>query len=160
MAALVLRLENVEQCYERIGRVHPKRWAERIAALVKSELQSVSAQWIADWRDSVAADARERHKVPLFCKTEDTLLHDLLRAFTVYDILTEPVTMRAFSIRCYADSKHFERQVRKEFLSIARKYSTELAAACEETNLGEREQLALLGIYPGRNCMSFPAGAA
>lgn len=147
MAALVLRLENVEQCYERIGRVHPKRWAERIAALVESELRSVSAQWIADWRDSVAAEARERHKVPAFCKTEDALLRDLLRAFTVYDILTGPVTMRAFSIRCYADSKHFERQVRKEFLSIARKYSTELAAACEETNLGEREQLALLGIY-------------
>ncbi len=147
MAALVLRLESAEQCYERIGRVHPKRWAERIAVLVENELQSVSAPWIADWRDSVVADARERHKVPAFCKTKDVLLRDLLHAFAVYDTLTEPVTMRAFSIRCYADSKYFERQVRKEFLHIACKYSTELAAACEETDLGEREQLALLGIY-------------
>ena len=33
------------------------------------------------------------------------------------------------------------------FLRIARKYDNALALACEENNLGEKEQLAFLGIY-------------
>lgn len=55
--------------------------------------------------------------------------------------------MRAFSSRCFSDTKYFERNVRDLFLTIARKYDTELALACDENELGEREQLAFLGIY-------------
>ena len=56
-------------------------------------------------------------------------------------------TMRAFSSQCFHDTKYFERNVRELFLTIARKYNTQLAAACTEAKLGERDQLAFLGIY-------------
>jgi hypothetical protein len=55
--------------------------------------------------------------------------------------------MRAFSSKCFHDTKYFERNVREIFLRIARKYNAELALACEENPLGERDQLAFLGIY-------------
>ena len=55
--------------------------------------------------------------------------------------------MRAFSIKCFSDTKYFERNIRDLFLRIARKYDNALALACEENNLGEKEQLAFLGIY-------------
>ena len=55
--------------------------------------------------------------------------------------------MRAFSSQCFHDTKYFERNVRKTFLRIARKYCTDLAAVCEEEELSERNQLAFLGIY-------------
>ena len=55
--------------------------------------------------------------------------------------------MRAFSIKCFSDTKYFERNIRDLFLRIARKYDSALAIACEENNLGEKEQLAFLGIY-------------
>ena len=61
--------------------------------------------------------------------------------------LSGSVTMRAFSSQCFHDTKYFERNVRELFLTIARKYNTQLAAACTEAELGERDQLAFLGIY-------------
>ena len=64
-----------------------------------------------------------------------------------YAELSGSVTMRAFSSQCFHDTKYFERNVRELFLTIARKYNTQLAAACTEAELGERDQLAFLGIY-------------
>ena len=86
-------------------------------------------------------------KVPAFCKKDDASLRDLLGALRGYAALSGSITMRAFSSRCFSDTKYFERNVRDLFLTIARKYDTELALACDENELGEREQLAFLGIY-------------
>jgi hypothetical protein len=55
--------------------------------------------------------------------------------------------MRAFSSRCYQDTKTFEREVRDTFLRAALQYSADLAEACQQGDLGDREQLAYLGIY-------------
>lgn len=70
-----------------------------------------------------------------------------LLTFQRYAELSGSVTMRAFSSQCFHDTKYFERNVRELFLTIARKYNTQLAAACTEAELGERDQLAFLGIY-------------
>ena len=86
-------------------------------------------------------------KVPTFCRENDGLLQDLLLTFQRYATLSGSVTMRAFSSQCFHDTKYFERNVRELFLTIARKYNTQLAAACTEAELGEKDQLAFLGIY-------------
>ena len=66
----------------------------------------------------------------------------------VYDALHgETITMRAFSSRCYQDSKFFERVVRDRFLREARQYNPALSEVCEQGELGIREQLAFMGIY-------------
>ena len=75
-------------------------------------------------------------------------MNDLLTAFCEYDALQgEPITMRAFSSKCYHDTKYFERIVREQFLRIAQKYDAELSLLCEEETLGIKDQLAYLGIY-------------
>lgn len=86
-------------------------------------------------------------KVPTYCRGNDGLLQELLLTFQRYAELSGSVTMRAFSSQCFHDTKYFERNVRELFLTIARKYNTQLAAACTEAELGARDQLAFLGIY-------------
>ena len=85
--------------------------------------------------------------MPTYCRENDGLLQELLLTFQRYAELSGSVTMRAFSSQCFHDTKYFERNVRELFLTIARKYNTQLAAACTEAELGERDQLAFLGIY-------------
>lgn len=147
LSAVVLNLEQVMLCYTALGRVHPKTRANHIAALIDSALEGVSVPWIVAWKVDTCSEAAEHWKVPNFCKSDDTLLRDLLRAFREYAALAGSITMRAFSIKCFSDTKYFERNVRDLFLKIARKYDNGLALACEENDLGEREQLAFLGIY-------------
>lgn len=147
LACIVLDLERVAQCYEYADRVHPRKRAEEVEHLITQKLEGNPVSWIAAWRDAVCAQVRNSMKVPTFCRENDGLLRDLLLTFQRYAELSGSMTMRAFSSQCFHDTKYFERNVRELFLGIARKYNAQLAAACTEAELGERDQLAFLGIY-------------
>ena len=147
LSAVVLRLDRIMPCYAAAERVHPRVRAKQVTDAVRAGLGGTAVPWIAAWRDDVCKSADEEMKVPAFCKKDTAILRDLLCAFREYAALSGSITMRAFSSRCFSDTKYFERNVRDLFLTIARKYDTELALACDENKLGEREQLAYLGIY-------------
>lgn len=147
LSAIVLRLDRIMPCYAAAERVHPRVRAKQVTDAVRAGLGGTAVPWIAAWRDDVCKSADEEMKVPAFCKKDTAILRDLLCAFREYAALSGSITMRAFSSRCFSDTKYFERNVRDLFLTIARKYDTELALACDENKLGEREQLAYLGIY-------------
>lgn len=147
LSAIVLNLEQVMQSYTALERVHPKTRANHIATLISGSLEGISIPWIVAWKEDICSEAVLHLKVPNFCKSDDTLLHDLLRSFREYAVLPGSITMRAFSSKCFSDTKYFERNIRDLFLRIARKYDSTLALACEENHLGEKEQLAFLGIY-------------
>ena len=134
-------------CYNTLGRVDPKTRANHIAALISGSLEGVSIPWIVAWKEEICSEAIEHLKIPNFCKSDDTLLNDLLCSFREYAVLPGGITMRAFSSKCFSDTKYFERNIRDLFLKIAKKYDKALALACEENCLGEKEQLAFLGIY-------------
>jgi len=147
LSAIVLRLDQIPQCYASVRRVHPKVRATQVIQLIDSSLKDVAIPWMIAWKADVCKSAAEQMKIPAFCKTDDTLLRDLLRAFREYSALPGGITMRAFSSRCFSDTKYFERNVRDLFLRIARQYDADLAISCDENGLGEKEQLAYLGIY-------------
>lgn len=147
LSTIVLNLDQIMQCYSSAGRMHPKTRAKQVAELVESSLEGVTVPWIVGWKTDICKLATEQMKVPAFCKTDDTLLQDLLCALREYATLSGSITMRAFSSKCFSDTKYFERNVRDLFLRIAKKYDTDLALACDENELGEKEQLAFLGIY-------------
>lgn len=148
LSAVFLNLDKVMQCYRMLGRTHPKELAVTVETMVISKLSHVSTDWIVAWREDVCAEARNSFKVPFYCKKDLTHLSALTTAFDVYDSLHgEPITMRAFSSKCYHDTKYFEREIRDLFLRIALKYNVGLSEICEQSELGIREQLAYLGIY-------------
>ena len=147
LSTVILRWDRIMPCYAAAERVHPRVRAKQVTDAVRIGLDGVAVPWIAAWREDVCKSADEQMKVPAFCKKDDASLRDLLGALRGYAALSGSITMRAFSSRCFSDTKYFERNVRDLFLTIARKYDTELALACDENELGEREQLAFLGIY-------------
>ena len=148
LSAVILNLDQVEHCYQMTGRTHPRRQAEIVEQMVQSALDRVETAWIAAWRDDICTSAEQTYTVPGYCRRDTGFLSKLLIALAQYDALSEKtVTMRAFSSRCYHNSKTFEREIRDTFLRIAEKYHPELAVACEHTEMGIRDKLAFLGIY-------------
>lgn len=147
LSAIVLRLDQIMRCYASAERVHPKVRASQVVQLIDGSLKDITVPWIVAWKADVCRLAIEQLKTPAFCKTDDTLLQDLLCSFREYSALSGGITMRAFSSKCFSDTKYFERNVRDLFLRIARKYDADLALSCDENGLGEKEQLAFLGIY-------------
>lgn len=147
LSTVILRLEQVMPCYAAAERVHPCVRAKQVADMVNGELEGVDVPWITAWKEDICKAAAERWKIPAFCRKDAESLQALLRAFREYSALPGGITMRAFSSRCYSDTKFFERNVCDLFLKIAREYDAELAFACNEQELGVKEQLAFLGIY-------------
>lgn len=149
-SALVLSLDlpHLKSCYQKAGSLHPAEKAEQFVAIVQEMLSRVSADWITKWKDEVCQEAKTKYKIPTFCKSDFSLLKDLLTAFKAFDDLHgETIAMRTFSSRCYHDTKYFERNIRSQFLSIAAKYNFDLADAMEQTEMHIRDQQAFLGIY-------------
>ena len=104
--------------------------------------------WIVAWRNQICSDAQSEYSVPAYCKEGLSPLEDLLKAMACYDAMHgESTTMRAFSSKCFHDTKYFERNVRDLFLRIAQKYDVGLSQISAQESLGTREQLAYLGIY-------------
>ena len=148
ISAVSLNLTQVERCYQITGRLHPRQRAENVTHMICSALADVQISWISAWREDVCISAESAYTVPNYCKNDSGFLSKLLTALAQYDSLGgEPVTMRAFSSKCYHNSKIFEREVRDTFLRIAEKYHLGLAEACGHGELGVRDKLAYLGIY-------------
>ena len=148
LSCIRLHLNRVMDCYQLIGRVHPKELAMQVASIVNERLANASTCWIIAWRDQVCSGAQSEYSVPPYCKDSLSPLDDLLKALASYDAMHgESTTMRAFSSKCYHDTKYFERNVRDLFLHVAQKYDVGLSQISAQESLGKREQLAYLGIY-------------
>lgn len=148
MSVIILNLSSIEKAYCMCERQHPREKAKAVINELNKHLDSVSCDWIVCWKQDVRQAAAMTYKIPVFCKDNPTLLIKLATAFRVYDSLKGvPISMRAFSIECFNDSKTFERECRDEFLRIAQKYNSELNDVCQQQDLSQREKLAFLGIY-------------
>ena len=150
---MVLSLNLSSECllraYRLVNRLHPAGRARQVAALTSQMLSEVSTPWIAEWRDELCTAAEDSYRVPSYCRQNMSFLRELLTAMMQYDSLPEEgITMRAFSIRCYQDSKRFERCVQDEFLRVAVQHDAVLKELCALNDMSAREQLDYLGIYP------------
>ena len=147
LKCIALNLDQIHQCYLLVGRTHPADRAAGVLRAVTEQLKQVQVPWIKAWENEICDRAEHHLQVPSFCKENSDLLNDLLAVFREYDALRDGVTMRAFSSKCFHDTKYFERNIRDLFLRIARQYDETLSNACGESSLSERDQLAILGIY-------------
>ena len=145
---IALNLDAAQRAYAIAGRRHPAERARAVAAAIRDALVGVRTPWMLEWGRETCAQAEARCRVPAFCRDDPAALDGLLRALRCRDTLgEEPISLRAFSIQCFRDSKRFEREYQDEFLRIARKYNAELAEAITGEELSPRDQLAFLGIY-------------
>ncbi len=148
LSCIRLNLDRLMDCYQLTGRTHPKELAMQVASLIREQLADASTCWIVAWRNQVCADAQSEYSVPAYCKDGLSHLEDLLKAMACYNAMQgESTTMRAFSSKCFHDTKYFERNVRDLFLRIAQKYDVGLSQLSAQESLGPRDQLAYLGIY-------------
>ena len=154
LSAIVLRLDQIPQCYASAERVHPKVRATQVIQLIDGSLKDVAIPWIIAWKADVCRLAAEQLKIPAFCRTDDTPLQDLLCVFREYAALSGSITMRAFSSKCFSDTKYFERNVRDLFLRIARKYDADLAISCDENALGKENSWHIWASMLARSYMS------
>lgn len=144
---LVLNLECIENAYDFIERSHPFKETESFCKIIENKLVQVKTEWIAKWRDSVCDNMRKTLKLDNDCKKGKDFIIKLVKAFSEYDLLNDDITMRAFSSKCYGNTKTFENEIRDSFLQIAYKYDSVFHNICDDYHLSIKDKLAYFGIY-------------
>lgn len=146
--ALNLESDSLLRAYRLVDRLHPRELAQKVTEMTSQALSQTHTPWISRWRDEICAEAEKTFRVPTCCRHDFALFQDLLIALKEYDAIpTDGITKRAFSIRCFQDSKYFERSVENEFLRVAVKMDDTLGERCLLETLSARDQLSYLGIY-------------
>lgn len=140
-----LVLENVEQAYAFVCRENKHQALERVKAAILKVEQTVREGWIRCFLDETLADI-EMHKLTGILSKDQLFISDLLNALElIYTLNGQSITMRLASVRLYADSKRFEKDIMKPVISIAKRYDPVISETDVE-KLSEREILAHLGI--------------
>lgn len=140
-----LVLENVEQAYAFVCRENKHQALERVKAAILKAEQTVCEGWIRSFLDEALTDI-ECNKLTGVWNKEQQFISDLLSALgLIYTLNGKSITMRLASIRLYADSKRFEKDIMKPVISIAKRYDPVISETDVE-KLSEREILSHLGI--------------
>lgn len=149
MEEIWLIKEKVDKAYEEVKRKNPKQSYTEILKLLNSV--DFRQEWIQRFCDDMKEYMQKFQK-------ENTLLpkekaRDIIKALQEIDKMqsldkTATVLKRIFSIRCYNNSKYFEREIEKNLVRIVKKYYTN--EDLNITELNDDELLAQIGIvrYP------------
>lgn len=153
--------ERLSAVYNFVGRDPKSDTIDDICLELLGTLDVVRSPWARDFlRDSYNVISQKRSLGNRLPEDNDER-HNLLQAITYIDKFSEnEILERVFSIRCFGDSKLFERTVKSRFVSILRKY---LDAEDEST---DEDLLRQVGIakYPeqfefcGNAAISFEDG--
>lgn len=162
---LWLELPHADQAYEMLNR--PKK-AEKLTPVLNvldETARQIKTEWIQQFLQDSRASMEVSGKPEGIWSLDTNRLTQVLDAFSAIDRLCgETVSMRVFSLRMYADSKLFEREIKKRLVPIITKYEPVIADLDE---ISEREALAQVGIlmmpeifeFCGGIKMHFPDGA-
>lgn len=146
---LWLNLEQLPAAYKAAARTPLAEQLDDFIRLLRGSAERCHDNLLKLRINAEADRLAEKKSLTGLCKNGLTAVGELLIAVEAFDGLRgDGVSMRAFSIRCYHDSKHFERIVKGMFLSFMRSAYPELQELVSQNDLGEREQLCYLGIYP------------
>ncbi|MCG9969170.1 DUF2220 domain-containing protein [Pelotomaculum terephthalicicum JT] len=145
---LWLNLERLQTAYILAERQPLQNQINEYCSLLKASAERVNTPWIKRYLATQAKRLSSANRLSGLYKKGCAHVTNVLDAFERIDLLDDSgMTMRAFSIACYHDSKYFEKNIRDDFLAIAREYCPPLAELLIDQELSDREQLACLGIY-------------
>ncbi|HWQ73164.1 MAG TPA: Wadjet anti-phage system protein JetD domain-containing protein [Desulfitobacteriaceae bacterium] len=143
-----LNLEQLEDAYILAERQPLQNQIDEYCSLLKTTAERVNTPWIKSFLTTQTEKLGSTNRLSGLYKKGYAHFTDVLSALEHIDLLDDSgMSMRAFSIACYRDSKYFEKDIRDDFLAIAREYCPPLAELLTDHDLSVREQLAYLGIY-------------
>lgn len=138
-----LNTDRADEAFAFIGRKSAHSATNELIALFKEYSERIHTLWITEYLSKQISVMSERSKPVDKWQNDTALVKDILKALDEVDKLIGSISMRAFSIRLYDDSKYFENNIKKYIADIAAKNEPELKDMDE---LSEREILAQIGI--------------
>ena len=144
IAKVWLNTDAIDRAYARIKRRPKRDVTDELLERLSGLYERMSVEWAKRWLEDTITRVSHKRSVGAALPGDSKERDDLLRAVSSLADTAEIETLeRVFSIRCYRDSKHFERTVKKRLSQILRTYLA-------QDECTDDEALNLVGIvqYP------------
>lgn len=139
-----LNLDSVDTIYHYLERPTRNSKAAVVLDIIEKTLQKITIKWIRNYLEAERDSILSKGKITgIWCK-EQKIIFDFLAALESIDKLNgNAVSMRAFSINVYGDSKKFEREFKQLIIPVIKRFEPNLIDVEE---ISDRGALAQVGI--------------
>lgn len=118
-----LCLDKLEASYREVGRIPKKERVEKVLLAIQECRQRITTPWIVAFLETAAEEIADKMSLTPFLPDDEELTQAVLTALCGIEKKGEEECLeRVFSLRCFGDSKYFERQVRHKIVQIVRDY--------------------------------------
>lgn len=152
-----LQLNRVSEAYRYAGRIAKSDKINSILEAVNKTKEDINTAWIKQFMDDVVARINSKRSVSPLLPDDIELSMAILKALkTLNDCGQEEQLERVFSIKCYGDSKYFERNIKRRLISIVSKY-----LICDSDvldNMNDDEIMEQIGIVRAPEQVEFCGG--
>lgn len=139
-----LNLENVDTVYEYLGRENRASKVGRVLELIDKTLGRIESHWLRTYLLSSREYMLENNKLTGVWGKKQPFLNNFLSALVgINDLHGSSISMRAFSINIYSDSKFFEREMKPFVITVIKNNEPDLKGIDE---ISDCEVLAQVGI--------------
>ena len=159
-----LNLENVHAVYCYLERENALVKVNTVVQIIDSALDKIEVEWIISFLEAARNDMIDKNKLTgIWCK-EHIFLSNFLAAFEgISKLCGRSISMRAFSVKIYGNSKLFEKEIKQHVIPVIKTYEPNLLDIDE---ISDREVLAQVGIimmpeifeFCGNVKIHFPGG--
>ncbi|MCH5193726.1 MAG: hypothetical protein J1F11_07175 [Oscillospiraceae bacterium] len=139
-----LDLDNVEIAYRYLERTEKNIKVNAVVNRIDKTLNEVNNDWIYNYLENARSSILTSNKITGIWNNEHTLINNFLSALTnISKLKGKPISMRAFSVNVYGDSKFFEREIKQHIVTTIKNNEPNLIDVEE---VSDREVLAQVGI--------------
>lgn len=144
ISSIWLNLDNTETAYHYLERESRTSKVTEAVRLIDTALKEVTDGWISSYLTFSRDNIFSINKLTGIWNKDRIFLKDFLAALTNLDKLNgNAISMRAFSVKTYGDSKKFEREIKQHIVPVIKKFEPDLLDAEE---ISDRAVLAQVGI--------------
>lgn len=139
-----LNIDNVSEAYQYLEREDKNSKINSVISLIDNALAAAEHCWVHDYFEQVRDSIIKNSKLTGIWNGKNKLLNDFLEALiNISRLRGKFVSMRAFSVNVYGDSKCFEREIKQYIIPVIKNYEPDLA---DTEDISDREVLAQVGI--------------
>lgn len=141
-----LSLDNVDKVYQYLGRKKRTDKVSKAVELIGTALERVDSSWIRDHLLSSREYILQNNKLTGVWAKEDSFITGYLSALAgISELQGASVSMRAFSVKLYNNSKFFEREMKQYVVSTIMNFEPAMKDV-DNDEINDREALAQVGI--------------
>ncbi len=144
--------EKVNNAYIIAGRQPKLDKVEAIVNYIREISSNVKHKWIEEFFNDTCTIIEKKRSITVALPDNDELARDVLYAIRQIDSIDEnEVLERVFSVRCFGDSKRFEKYIKKRVVTIIRKNYID----DPDNELSDEEVLRKVGIIKAPEVVEF-----